>query len=94
MNIETKVFQTVVDILNHRHDNKTLVIVAHTIGVRAYSIPVKSIRSIDIYDISEQYGMPSPIYEFMIEYKSGQKTYTIHQFLMQEIVDMYIKYIR
>lgn len=91
MNIETKIFKMIADILNHRYENKTLVIVAHTIGDRAYSIPIKSIRAIDGYDISDQYGFTSPIYEMMIEYKSGIKTYTIHQFLFQEIIDIYIK---
>ena len=91
MNTETKVFHTVVDILNHRYENKTLVIVVHTIGERAYAIPIKSIRTVDVYDIAEQYGIDTPIYEFTIEYKSGLKTYTIHQFLLQEIIDIYIK---
>lgn len=91
MNIEMKAFQTVVDILNHRYENKTLVIVVHTIGERAYTIPIKSIKTVDIYDIAEQYGINTPIYEFAIEYKSGLKTYTIHQFLLQEFIDIYIK---
>lgn len=91
MNIETKIFKMICDILNHRYENKTLVIVAHIIGERVYSIPIKSIRAIDGYDISDQYDFPSPIYEMMIKYKSGLKTYIIHQILFQEIIDIYIK---
>lgn len=73
MNIETKIFKMITDILNHRYENKTLVIVAHTIGDRAYSIPIKSIRAIDGYDISDQYGFTSPIYEWWLNIKAVLK---------------------